>query len=71
MDSAFGIGGGDTYVASINCSNCGNVISLSVPVGTTVKVFLKGKKCANCKQALSSLKPDEKKPGQEENKGEE
>jgi len=39
----------ETYSINIECSNCGSEFEENeIPIGTTVKEFLKNKKCEEC-----------------------
>jgi transcription elongation factor Elf1 len=38
----------NTYDMDFECENCGDEESYEIPMGTTLKKFLKGKICENC-----------------------
>jgi len=38
----------DTYCATYACDNCGEEIEYEIVTGTTIKEYLKEKKCDNC-----------------------
>lgn len=36
------------YIATVKCSNCGVIQSISIPIGIKVEKVIKSRKCKNC-----------------------